>query len=159
MVNGISIAAGTRKLTAIAADSSYLENHLPISVPFSADRIGIGMANTQLPCKKLWTRSPPGAAESWLHATAIAPKKAAARQPKNVNGATGIGRPETMRATIAAQNGERLKIAAMMIGMRAGEADLVEHEPCHPQREDHAELSSTSRDRRGSRENRAGFAA
>jgi hypothetical protein len=36
--------AETKKFAAIAADSSYFENHLQTSVPPSAEQIGTGMA-------------------------------------------------------------------------------------------------------------------
>ena len=56
------------------------------------------------------------ASPSWLQATAIAPMKAPAKQPKKVAFEIGIGTPTISRATSAAQNGDRFKIAEMMIG-------------------------------------------
>ncbi len=53
---------------------------------------------------------------SWLQATAIAPMNAPAKQPKKVAREIGIGTPASTSATSAAQNGERFRIAEMMIG-------------------------------------------
>jgi len=43
-VAGIKANVETRKFAAIAADSSYFANHLPMSVPPKAENTGIGMA-------------------------------------------------------------------------------------------------------------------
>ena len=48
---------------------------------------------------------------SWLQATAMAPMKAPAKQPKKVAGEIGIGTLEMMSATRAAPNGERFRTA------------------------------------------------
>ena len=53
---------------------------------------------------------------SWLHATAMAPRKVPAKQRKNTAGETGIGTRMTRSATSAAQNGSRFKIADTMMG-------------------------------------------
>ena len=52
----------------------------------------------------------------WLHAIAIAPQNATKKQGQNAAGETEIVRLETTNATSAAQNGERLRTPAVMIG-------------------------------------------
>ena len=72
------------------------------------------------------------ASPSWLQATAIAPMKAPAKQPKKVPGEIGIGTREMTSATSAAQNGDRLRIAEMMIGWALLRPKLYSNNPDIP---------------------------
>src|SRR5208337_4609103 len=134
-VAGIRITLAKRKFAAIAADSSYFANHLPISVAPSAEHSGTGMAYTQEPCARLSASSlRVGCAPSriWLHGTAIAPTKAPAKQPKKTAGETGIGTFEMKSATPAAQKGVRLRIAEMMTGWALLRPALYKSRPLIP---------------------------
>src|SRR5271165_5693252 len=133
-VAGINMTFATKNWAATAADSSYFANHLPTSVPPSAEQSGTGSAYTQLPCKKLLTRSPAALLEasSWLQATTIAPMNAPAKQPKNTADETGIGTFMMMSATMAAQKGRRFRIADMMIGWASLRPKLYKSSPVIP---------------------------
>ena len=111
-------AAETMKFAAIVADSSSSRNQCPTKVPLSAKKIGIGIAYFQLPWRRLLTSSGEAALKSsiWLHAISIAPTKATKKHAQNRNGEMGIAFREINLATNAAQNGDRFRIAAMMIG-------------------------------------------
>src|SRR5208337_774127 len=118
-VAGIRTTLATKKFAATAADSSYFANHLPIRVPPSAEPMGTGMMYIQLPCSRLsasWPIVGLAASPAWLQATAIAPTNAPRKQAKNTAGETGIGTLEMISATMAAQKGDRFRIAETMIG-------------------------------------------
>ena len=112
-------AAETMKFAAIVADSSSSRNQCPTKVPLSAKKIGMGIAYFQLPWRRLSSSSSGEALlESWiwLHAISIAPTKATKKHAQNRNGEMGIAFREINLATNAAQNGDRFRIAAMIIG-------------------------------------------
>jgi hypothetical protein len=112
-------AAETMKFAAIVADSSSSRNQCPTKVPLSAKKIGMGIAYFQLPWRRLSSSSSGEALlESWiwLHAISIAPTKATKKHAQNRNDEMGIALREINLATNAAQNGDRFRIAAMMIG-------------------------------------------
>src|ERR1700678_1948698 len=68
----------------------------------------------------------------WLQATIIAPRNATEKHPKKTSGETGIDFRETIKATSAAQNGDRFNIAAVMIGCALERPILYNSKPHTP---------------------------
>ena len=93
------------------------------------------MAYTQLPWTKLSANSLSAgllASLSWLQATAMAPMNAPAKQPKKVADDIGIGTREMTSATMAPQNGDKLRIAEMIIGWALLRPKLYNSRPLIP---------------------------
>ena len=104
----------TSTFAATAPEAFRSENHLPVSVPVRAVNSGIGIAKAQVPFMSSAARPPRSPA--WLQATATAPTNETARQAKKAAGEIGIGVLVAIRATNAAQNGVRLRMATITTG-------------------------------------------
>ena len=60
---------------------------------------------------------------------------APAKQLKKLADDIGIGTREMTSATTAPQNGDKLRIAEMIIGCELREAEVIQYETAHPDRE------------------------